>query len=162
MFADFTDKIKTTEDKQLLMDEINLVLKSLYQNTDMYNNVLQSTIRAWVRAAITQNLEVTPDKEKYFKSLLTELAKLEEFDIVIPMDLSQSGLERIFYWVKDNIGAGIVLDIKIDSKLIGGAIFMYRGKYIDLSMKKKFEELFGSVYSNLQPKTAQSVPASNI
>src|SRR3990170_2563892 len=90
MFADFTDKIKTTEDKQLLMDEINLVLKSLYQNTDMYNNVLQSTIRAWVRAAITQDLEVTPDKEKYFKSLLTELAKLEEFDIVIPMDLSKN------------------------------------------------------------------------
>ncbi len=43
--------------------------------------------------------------------------------------------------IRNAFGPNVVLDLKVDSSLIGGLTISYRGQYLDLSLRKKIDAI---------------------
>jgi F0F1-type ATP synthase delta subunit len=74
-------------------------------------------------------------------NLEQELQRLRVFEVTLAFEPTVSFLEKLFLWVRENIGQGIILKLEKDESIIGGAIVSFEGKYLDLSIKSKLEEL---------------------
>ena len=60
----------------------------------------------------------------------------------LAIDPTPETIDRLFDWVKKNLGEGIVLDIDKDESILGGAIISFDGIYNDLSLRKTLEGIF--------------------
>ena len=84
------------------------------------------------------------DKERILKELKKtkkELLKLPVLKIQLAFSPTPSFIKEISDWLKRNLKKKVLLDVEVNPVIVGGAILEYRGKYLDLSLKKEIEKL---------------------
>ncbi len=84
------------------------------------------------------------DKEKILKELADikeELLKLPVLKIQLAFLPAQTFIEELSDWLKRNLKKKVLLDIKVNPTIVGGVILEYRGRYLDLSLKREIEKL---------------------
>ena len=84
------------------------------------------------------------DKEKILKELeetKEELLKLPVLKIQLAFSPTPSFIKEISDWLKRNLKKKVLLDVEVNPVIVGGAILEYRGRYLDLSLKKEIEKL---------------------
>jgi hypothetical protein len=155
MYNAFIQKVKTRQDVYKLQDEVDLLLKALYQNKDKYDDVLNNSIRNWVAELILEEVEKNKVSiDNYLQGLKRQLESVKAINLTISFEPTPSAIENICNWVRQNLGQGIVINFVIDPKIIAGAIISYKGKYIDLSLLTKFNESFDELIRNIPQKAA--------
>lgn len=112
---DFLTDINTTEDKDKLLYEIEL-----FKRQD-YGNIRNSTLEFLTGTADLKKIE------EYLKSL-------EVLGVILAIAPTASILEIILESLKRTVGKSLILDVSVDENLIGGAVFIYKGKYQDFSL----------------------------
>lgn len=100
---------------------------------------------------VSETAAVSPKADVYkdFEVARDEIDKIEVLTIVLPYELPAGSLKKIGREVKEINGSGILLDFKIDPKLIGGCALVYKGKMRDYSMKAALEEKSSQIRNNL-------------
>jgi len=83
-------------------------------------------------------------KEKqaeFLFSLKENLKNLPKVTIEIAFDPSVDFILKLKNWFLENLKKSLVLEIKVNPKIVGGARIYYLGKYFDFSLATEIEEL---------------------
>ncbi len=67
-------------------------------------------------------------------------------ELTVAYSLSQSYLESLLLWARENIDPRIELTVKVDSGVVAGAIISYQGRYLDLSLGPKLDAVLAKKY----------------
>jgi len=148
VYSDILRSTRTAQQAEQLVAEIDNLLASLFHEGKKEFEKALASIRAQVAQVLRdeflskyQNKEVTKD----FLTQLKERAQSLRFlPVVFAFSPSEHSIALIRDWIIKNIGENYVLDIEVDENIIGGICLTLDGKYIDLSIRKKMEEVFGN------------------
>ncbi|MEK7533913.1 MAG: F0F1 ATP synthase subunit delta [Patescibacteria group bacterium] len=140
---------KTVAQKEQLALEIDQLIASLFrQETNAFDNALKS-IRLEVSQIIIdeflnkESQSVNKEMVKYFLTELKKrLQKLRIIKLSLAFSPSNYSIDRIYDWIAKNVGDEYILDIQVDKSILGGITISFEGKYIDLSLKKRLDEVF--------------------
>jgi hypothetical protein len=97
-----------------------------------------------------------------FYKILDDLKKQVKLShqvvVYVPYDPSQSNLDRLGKWFRQNVNDDVVLDVRFDGNVIGGCSVVWNNTYHDFSIyylleenREKVMELINS-YSNDRPQ----------
>lgn len=162
-YSEIVDKLRTREDLELLKEEIQLLLVSIYQPGEGgFEKVLKRSVRSWVASSVLEGLLKTGlTQEKYLKGLEEKVAQLRELKLTLSFQPTEEFVDELNAWVIEHLGAGIILDIKVDQKILGGAIITYEGKYRDYSLAKRFDKSFYARKKEIMPFPSQVAELSS-
>lgn len=153
LYSEILSSIKTVFDIQILTKEIDLLEQSLYKvGEDAWQNALKNKIRGNIAKIISDDVEwmwTSPDAERmqdYLRGLREKLKQLRIIKLVVAVELSWRGIDRLHDWLQKNVGEGCILDLEVDSGVIGGAKISFGGKYGDFTVAEKWSELFRLAY----------------
>lgn len=129
-------KLRTREDLEILKGELDLLENTLYQTDKKYEDVIHNDIRSWVSEIILNESKKT-ELPIYIKNLKKDLANVPVLSASINFEPSASFLELMSDWLKINVNEMMVVDLLMNSSTLGGIQLSFRGKYMDLSLRKK-------------------------
>jgi hypothetical protein len=139
---------QTTEDVVRLDEEIDLLLQCLYHiEGERLEETLEKLVRVRVAAEIRTLLQAhtNPSKQE-IKFLLSNayrtICSLPILQLTLAFEPSEFVINTISRWARQNLAAGIILDLSLDRSVLGGAIIMYHGKFYDYSLQKKLQVIF--------------------
>lgn len=123
-------KIKTREELDNFVKELDDLGESLYKRV---SSVLPPEIvkAEWASA---------DNKKKFLEGIKEELGSARFLEMTVPTQLAAPIVEKIAAWVKDNVGADVVLDLDVESEIMAGAQMSFEGKFKDYSLKEEIEE----------------------
>ncbi|PIY65448.1 hypothetical protein COY91_02465 [Candidatus Shapirobacteria bacterium CG_4_10_14_0_8_um_filter_39_15] len=133
------DFIKTTEDRDTILNSIDILSDSLYKtNFDIRKNLTPSAyqfIQSQAKGRITQSFLI---------SLKQNLQDLPVLSLTLAFPPDEKMIEKLSGWVKTNVTDETLLDFEINPEILGGALISFNGKYLDESLSKKMEEIFSN------------------
>jgi len=136
MVSQLLTKLRTKDDLDILRGELYLLENSLYQTTNKYDNTIRNDIRNWVSDILLQESKDI-DISKYIKDLKNDLQEIPVLTASMNFEPSSSFVETVSTWIKGNVDERIVIDILLNTSTLGGVQLSYRGKYLDLSLRKR-------------------------
>jgi F0F1-type ATP synthase delta subunit len=142
--------IRTTDERDTLLDEIGTLLSSLYQEKGRgLDSCLKNKVRFWVseivRREIGSDLETA---EKYLTGLKETLEGLGILKLTLAFEPTDISIDKFTEFVRRNMGEDIVVEFEYDARILGGALITYNGEFRDFSLKRLFEE----EYKQKQPE----------
>src|SRR5260221_8972192 len=141
IFSEIMSLVSTKDDFNIIDGEINILSESLFKlGQNSFESALKNSVSKET-SEIVSKLVLENDKKEVISSLKEILKKAEFVELVVAVELSSKFTTKIASLVKKSISQNAVLDIKVDKNVIAGAIFSFRGKYLDLSINKKLEEI---------------------
>ena len=130
MYSDVYELALTTQDREHLLREIDMVVDSLYKT-----EVVTSEVRRQVAEVLAKYKDNLPGVREAVK-------KMRDMKMEVARDLSQKGVEEVCTWVRKCLGEDVLVDFVVKPELIGGATVYWEGRYGDFSLKKKLESYF--------------------
>ena len=137
---DISESIKTVEDRDRLYSEIELLSEAIYKEGEL-KKALDSQISGTLRNHIADD----ESRETLSQRLLDLKRALDEFSVVkltIAFEPTESTIDKLMDFVRNNIGGKTILALHVEPKLLGGAIFEFKGLYRDYTLKTKLEKVF--------------------
>lgn len=80
-----------------------------------------------------------------FKKLYFDKIGLVEVEVITTIELSEELAQKLKSKLSKQLGKEILLNTKIDEKLLGGIVINYNNKQIDASLKKKLSDIKSSI-----------------
>jgi len=143
MYTDIYKQLRTKQELDELIYEIDILLESLYQtNGEAFDSILKTKVRGKIFDIFSAAFSGGADKKKYLLKLKENLSKTTYLNLVLAIEPSNDFLDRISFFVKKSISPDVVLDINYDPGILGGAVMIYQGNYRDFSFRKSFQEEF--------------------
>jgi hypothetical protein len=139
MLSQLITKLRTKDDLEILKGELNLLENSLYQTNKKYEDVLRSDIRSWVSEIILSEIKETNISD-YLKAINKQLTNLPILSASINFEPSSQFIDIFSGWLKKNINENIVVDLLFNTASLGGVQLSYKGKYLDLSLRKRISQ----------------------
>lgn len=140
IYSDIVSTIKTKEDMDLFRNEVQILLDAVYKE-NKFEEVLKGSVREQTALLVSSKLSLKTPKEKFLKGLKDVLSNVVELKISLSFAPTHELVERIHTWFLENIKDDIVLDIKVDKKMLAGIRISYKGEYRDYSVSKRVDEL---------------------
>lgn len=138
MFSDFLKFVRTDQDREILIHEIDFMINSSYQTKST------GSLDKVIRSETMQIFEKAKSGERNFlgflKSLRQTLLDIRTFEITLAIDPSEDLVNEIFSWFKANFEVPPVLSFKRNAELIGGAELAYLGKYYSFTLNKILDQ----------------------
>ncbi|MCD6114696.1 F0F1 ATP synthase subunit delta [bacterium] len=143
------DYIYTKEDLNLFIQDAEKISDLVFKNPKLsLREKIEKSKEKISNKFYDFFLELSQDgysnKEKILKELeetKEELLKLPVLKIQLAFSPSPSFIKEISDWLKRNLKKKVLLDVEVNPVIVGGAILEYRGRYLDLSLKKEIEKL---------------------
>ena len=127
--------------QDLFLDEIDMVRNSLYlTKPGAFDELLQTQVRASIAAEL-QKLCAVPgvDLRKLCADLTQLVHGLPVVGVTLAFEPTNAFLTQLINMVHGKI-ANALVNVRVDSTIVAGAIIEIDGKYHDQSVKKKIEE----------------------
>jgi len=140
MYQQIISKIRTKDELDKLIDELDSLLNSFYEKEDHFNEVIKSYVRSWVAQEIQDELKTVDDKKKSLNDFRESLSTLRLIKLTLAYEPSDEDLDLIASWVRENILPSLILDISTSNSVLGGVVVEYEGKYFDLSLAKAISQ----------------------
>lgn len=110
-----------------------LEFSSAQANDILMKYVPQNEFENWYDFFVNQN----DDFQKEIDLVIKYLEGYERCEITVARPLSKAAYERVVSWFKSQNILKVILEIKVDDSVGGGALFAFGGKIHDYSLKKK-------------------------
>lgn len=149
IYSDILKSLKTVEEAEEFSSQIDILLKNLFKTQaqpleESLKKLIDLKTSGIIKQAI-KDKDIDPSDHAAIENLLNdikeEIQKLKVLKLCLAFNPTTEIIEDIFDWVLKNIGNGIILDIEKDESIIGGAIIVFEGRYKDLTIRKRFEEI---------------------
>jgi len=135
MYSEILDEIYTKDDVSDLVAEINLILHE-HGSIDKSEEIVKKLSGKVRKSLLAQTSEGETDSV-FFKNLKKEALDLKEVKITFAKRPSVVLKIKIVEKIKESTGKRVIIDVFLDSSLIGGIKISANGKYKDYSIKKK-------------------------
>jgi len=152
IFESVSPIIHTTEEVSYLQDGIDSLLKSLYRvdtssSLEKINEHLpHATAEKLIDFMQKNNLDLknTEEIRLLLSDLRDALESMKVVSLTLAFDPPQNTIDKLANMIKDRFGPSYILELSQCSGILGGLVMVVHGKYIDLSLKKKLDILFGA------------------
>jgi len=144
MQSQLVSKLRTKDDLDILKGELDMIENAIYHTDIKYEDVLRSDIRSWVSEIIIRESE-GQDLGSYVKKLRDDIVGVPILSASIYFEPSLSFTETISAWLKKNVSQNIVIEVLQNSSVLGGIQLSYKGKYLDLTLRKKIAKELESI-----------------
>ncbi|MDP3941437.1 MAG: F0F1 ATP synthase subunit delta [bacterium] len=142
--------IASTEDASYYIEQIDRFLQSMYQTdrtsilTVLEEMLPENISRDIKEYLISSKIDVTHQEQVRYAlgTLQDTIRKAKVVSLTIAFPASKRIVEKIASQVKESFGSNLLVEISINQELVGGAVIIYKGNYIDLSVKRKVDILF--------------------
>jgi len=142
-YSDVNNLARTLEEKNIFLNELDILANALFaSDPGAFDTVLNKSVRAKTAGFIKQRLAEGEEKQALVSSLKKFVDRAKIIKITLAFEPREETLDKLFSWVMKNIGLGAIMDVSYDESIVGGAIVAVDGKYRDLSLKKRINELF--------------------
>jgi F0F1-type ATP synthase delta subunit len=143
-------QIKTAKNLQVLITELDAAILNLTGTTskDVASIVKEEApTRGDLILEYLKSKNAFEKKEaiKALEALSGVLDQVEELEISVAIVPSESFVTGIHSWVYKNVGNNVVVNMKRNPSLVGGATITYKGKYSDYSLAKNLDQYFDQV-----------------
>lgn len=159
IYSDLTNYIKTTRNLDDFSSEIDKLLESIFQpsiNKSFDSALKEISVRTagWIKDVfLKNNLDIS--NREVIKNFLTrlkeQLKKYKTIKLTIAFEPSYSSIENIYNWVLEALDNSYILDIDVNTAILGGAIVVFNGQYRDLTLKKNLKDLFNTKRGEILP-----------
>lgn len=146
MYSELFSLARTSDEAELLRQELKLLSDALFQRTGTLEEVLAKKVRAKT-ADVVRKLTLSKsdaDKEKFFEGAKKALSELKQLELAIPFEPREESIEKIWGWVVKNVGGGVVLNFRVDRTIGAGTILNFQGVYRNYSLSKLLDGVFES------------------
>ena len=136
-----TSRIRTTEERDKLNEELDILLANLYEHKGAgLESALRTQVRSWVAEDIRANIpEHIEEVEKYLKGIKTAFEKLPVLKLTIAFDPTDSSIDKFLSFARKNVSEEILLELEVNPLIFGGCEITYKGEFRDFSLKRLFE-----------------------
>jgi len=156
MPSELLTTLLTTDDRELLRNELGRLKSAVFKlKKGNLTDVLKSQVRVDVARVIESELrDQKKDPEHYFEEILAQLDTLPILQLTIAFEPTQLSLEHWSSQAAEALGEGVVLQITVQPEMIGGAIIVWKGRYVDVSLKKKFAAAVSKAIGKIETTSA--------
>jgi F0F1-type ATP synthase delta subunit len=149
LYNDIFTKVRTTADAEQLMSQLDLMLTNLYKvDKEQFEKTINHNLNYDIADSLKNTLHsagISPTNHEDMKLFLTglkaELQSCEIITLTIAFEPSAELVTTISDWVHNNLGSKVLLEVNVDPYIIGGAIIIFNGKYLNISVKKKLDDI---------------------
>lgn len=141
-------QIQTTDELSNISDALHAAVDGLFKHTanisplEALEGKLPNKIYELVKQAVAEK-KVDPQNTQALKDILETfldaLDGMQEITLILAIDPSQKTLDDLSEYVKDAFGLNSILCLKKDRDIVGGAIIIFGGRYLDYSVRKKLK-----------------------
>jgi len=149
---DILKYVRTKYEYNIVMSEIDDLQRSLYKTSvKSFERLLEqvsvytSSVVKGIFSECGMSLSDSTSVKGLLSSIKDALAEVEFVKLTLAFEPSEEFIAGISGWVNQNLGSNLILDIGINSDIVGGIIMVYKGRYIDNSMCKLFEKKEGEL-----------------
>ena len=144
---DILNLIITEADRRALLSMISKLKEAIYKTDDSVKEILSknAVFQEPLLALLPSSVEKMEDKSELESTLekLEEQAKeIKSISLTLAIPLTDRIIGLLTNWAKANFAEKIIFDITLDQNIVGGAIFIINGKYMDFSLGKKLDGAF--------------------
>jgi len=141
MYEEVLKMVRTQDDATKLDDELDELLVAVYKTGDEFGRVMKGRVREVVAEVLSSEMRGDPGEQAdYLRGLKKEIEGLPTMRMKLAFWPSRGFIERLSDWVKENVGAKVLLEVVREEELIGGTVIDYEGKYGDYSVSKTLRE----------------------
>lgn len=145
-FLPFLALVADRGDLFRLVEQIEGLFRFLFRDkpgpiTTKAGEYLTPNLAAVFREVEEKGLEPKEDDKQsdFLYALIDFLKKVPQVKMTLAFEPSISFVDRLNLAITKAAGKKIILDIKVDPRIVAGALFEYQGKYFDGSMQKPIE-----------------------
>ena len=135
------------------MEQVNININTVFERDsvvkflDQFDQIIFDSkidVKSWVEknAPIEFSVESVDPEELFTKSkaLRKDMMSLSTIGISVSMELDDSFIDKMSSWIFENTGKKVLLDIRNDKDLLGGAIVESGGYIFEHSFRSYFEK----------------------
>jgi len=142
-----TSFIYSVEDRAFLLEKLAELEKAVFTTEKPFEKHVQDELSFSVSQALlvqAQQANVSFNSPESIKNFLSEqeamVRALPIVGIRVAVPLSYDTVKSISKWFDSNLEKKVLVELKVDSGLLGGATIEWNGKYMDYSLKKLLNE----------------------
>ena len=138
------NSLQTEEDRTQLLNLLDAVYEGLFRNGAQGIISGDKKFGSTLLQVLPQGFENLDYHEasKYILDIEKKIKSLPNAQIILATAPSEATLSEINKFLTSKMPEKSVVNIKIDPSILGGAIFIVNGKYIDMSVTNKLTESF--------------------
>lgn len=167
--------VYTTHQADELFTHIDMLLNHLYSvQKDPFEKIAYGVLDPRIAQTIQQifnarnlqwgNLE---EVKTFLTGLKQDVRTFEVLTLTLSYQPTDQAIAGFTNWARTNLTPRILLEINLDPALIAGSVAIFRGHYIDLSLKKRLDEVFTTQKDNIlhqkrtNPESSLQFPSNN-
>ncbi len=105
------------------------------------------------------NTDSPASLKEFLDKLQEKITALPILSLTIAFEPKEQTLNAISEWFLLHMKRQVLFETVIDPKIIAGAAITFNGRYMDFSIKSKYEKILNSIVNPIsQPKETQSEP----
>lgn len=166
MFHPLFTYVRTTHEASELLTHIDILLSQYFKvQKDPFEKIAYEVLSPVIAQEIHKifsgkNLSWSnPEEVKAFLTgLKATVQQCEVMTITVSYEPAGEDITAFANWSRTNFAQNILLEIHVDPAIIGGAVIIYKGNYIDHSLKKKLTDYFTKDRQMLLSKIRKPTP----
>ncbi|MEF8847029.1 MAG: F0F1 ATP synthase subunit delta [Candidatus Paceibacterota bacterium] len=141
-----TENITTKQDLIYLLDDINQAREVVFEGEQASlekktKNLVGEELRNILQKQ--SSLSTRQQQVDFLDELKDYLQQTPQIKLTVAFSPSDDFLEEISEWLEKEIGEKVIIDLITNHEIVGGAIIEYQGRYLNLSLAKKIDQLAG-------------------
>lgn len=145
------DALITKEDVAKMQQSLDQVIEKIYSTKVDVNKMLAEVFPREIKAVIVDLAEkkgVSIKDPVAFQNVLTavkeQIRKISLIEISVGGVVTEEFLYKMQRWFDENIDNKVIIQIKQDPSIIGGAVISYNGKFHDYTVNAEVEKLLST------------------
>lgn len=140
MSSQIINNIRTTEERDKLTTEIDIMLASLYQ-AGALDRALNSQVRSWVAQIVRSELPSDLSQgESYLRAIKEEIEKIKVIELKLAFEPTEVTIDKISAYLRESLQTPVLISFEYDPRILGGAEIKLGGEYRDFTLRRLFEE----------------------
>ncbi|GEM_PF-6760297 len=145
---ELTEVIKTKHEAVNFVEQLQRVNELLYTVSGTFEEKTQEALpyqkKTYLVHLLTTHQIDTSDMssvQEFLKQLIDLIRNLPVVTITVAIEPNEQTIGKILSWLRINVDKTIILETQVDSHLVGGITLGWQGKYADLSVKSKMDQI---------------------
>lgn len=159
---DLSNFFKTKNEAADFSTRIASISQQIYQTNFNLDQALMSQLGLQKKDAFITllrdnkiNSSSNNDLKTFFETIQKAISSLTVLTLTLAFVPTEKTLQKISEWFILNIKKQVLFDIQVDRNLIAGAVVTYNGKYLDVSIRQKFNTILKNALADVLPSQNQ-------
>lgn len=145
---DILSQVHTTSEADHFLSQITALSESLFNNKTLFKEKLEELFPSELSISIMNgiresgfNLDNSIELQHYFENITNFVKQAPVINITIAFRPKQKTTQKIYDWISLRLKRPVLLNIKVEKQIIGGAIIEFNGKYLEYTIHRTLNEI---------------------